>query len=81
MNPGDVHACNPIHDQPWSYHMLYLDTPWLTDLQYQLGVQYRPGLPAIRPRPHAGTGLYHGLLDLYRTLVDEQAELLQNRAR
>ena len=25
MNPGDVHACNPIDDQPWSYLMLYVD--------------------------------------------------------
>ena len=46
MNPGDVHACNPIHDEPWSYQMLYIDTPWLTDLQHQLGFStdqgYRP---------------------------------------
>lgn len=27
MNPGVVHACNPIDDQPWSYRMLYVDTP------------------------------------------------------
>ena len=80
MNPGDVHACNPIHDQPWSYHMLYLDTPWLTDLQYQLGFSTDQG---YRPfdTPHTrDTGLYHGLLDLYRTLVDEQAELLQKQS-
>ena len=80
MNPGDVHACNPIHDQPWSYHMLYLDTPWLTDLQYQLGFSTDQG---YRPfdTPHTrDTGLYHDLLDLYRTLVDEQAELLQKQS-
>ncbi|MBA1270000.1 AraC family transcriptional regulator [Pseudomonas carnis] len=80
MNPGDVHACNPIHDQPWFYHMLYLDTPWLTDLQYQLGFSTDQG---YRPfdTPHTrDTGLYHGLLDLYRTLVDEQAELLQKQS-
>ena len=80
MNPGDVHACNPIHDQPWSYYMLYLDTPWLTDLQYQLGFSTDQG---YRPfdTPHTrDTTLYHGLLDLYRTLVDEQAELLQKQS-
>src|SRR3546814_13024664 len=37
MNPGDVHACNPINDQPWSYVMLYVDTQWLTDLQRRIG--------------------------------------------
>ena len=40
MNPGDVHACNPIDNQPWSYLMLYVDTPWLTDLQHQLGFSH-----------------------------------------
>ena len=80
MNPGDVHACNPIHDQPWSYYMLYLDTPWLTDLQYQLGFSTDQG---YRPfdTPHTrDTALYHGLLELYRTLVDDQAELLQKQS-
>jgi hypothetical protein len=37
INPEDVHACNPIDDQPWSYHMLYVDVPWLVDLQHELG--------------------------------------------
>src|SRR5690242_16455624 len=23
INPGDVHACNPIDEQPWSYRMFY----------------------------------------------------------
>ena len=60
--------------------MIYLDTPWLTDLQYQLGFSTDQG---YRPfdTPHTrDTGLYHGLLDLYRTLVDEQAELLQKQS-
>ena len=80
MTPGDVHACNPIHDQPWSSYLLYLDTPGLTDLQYQLGFSTDQG---YRPfdTPHTrDTTLYHGLLDLYRTLVDEQAELLQKQS-
>src|SRR5690606_9526094 len=29
MNPGDVHACNPIDGQPWAYRMLYVDALWL----------------------------------------------------
>lgn len=80
MNPGDVHACNPIDNEPWSYQMLYIDTPWLTDLQYQLGFStdqgYRPfDTPYVRdPR------LYRGLLELYRILVDTQAEHLQKQS-
>src|SRR6187549_3226668 len=37
MNPEDVHACNPIDDEPWSYCMWYVQLPWLTDLQHSLG--------------------------------------------
>jgi hypothetical protein len=33
MNPGDVHACNPVNDEPWSYRMLYFDVPWLCETQ------------------------------------------------
>ncbi|MDF2793389.1 MAG: AraC family transcriptional regulator [Pseudomonas orientalis] len=80
MNPGDVHACNPIENEHWSYHMLYLDTPWLTDLQHQLGfttdLGYRPfNTPHTRDR-----SLYNGLLALYRVLVDERAELLHKQS-
>ncbi|MBC3248424.1 AraC family transcriptional regulator [Pseudomonas lurida] len=80
MNPGDVHACNPIANEPWSYQMVYVDTPWLTDLQHQLGfstdVGYRPfNTPYTRDAV-----LYEGLLELYRILVDEQAEHLQKQS-
>lgn len=36
MNPGDVHACNPVADHAWSYRMLYLDSAWLAKLQADL---------------------------------------------
>ena len=80
MNPGDVNACNPIANEPWSYQMVYVDTPWLTDLQHQLGfstdVGYRPfNTPYTRDAV-----LYEGLLELYRLLVDEQAEHLQKQS-
>ncbi|TFY93054.1 AraC family transcriptional regulator [Pseudomonas nabeulensis] len=80
MNPGDVHACNPIKDELWSYQMLYIDTPWLTELQHQLGFStdqgYRPfGTPYTRDGV-----LYSGLLELYRILVDEHAEHLQKQS-
>lgn len=38
MNPNKVHACNPVADQPWSYFMLYVDTPWLTRLRCDAGL-------------------------------------------
>jgi AraC-like DNA-binding protein len=80
MNPGDVHACNPIRNEAWSYQMLYIDTPWLTELQHQLGFStdqgYRPfDIPYVRDE-----ALYTGLLELYRVLVDTQAEHLHKQS-
>mgnify|MGYP006202963229 CR=1 FL=1 len=44
MNPEEVHACNPIAAQPWSYLMFYLDTDWLRSQQEEagLGSEFRP---------------------------------------
>ncbi|MBN2991961.1 AraC family transcriptional regulator [Pseudomonas cedrina subsp. fulgida] len=80
MNPGDVHACNPIANEAWSYQMLYLDTDWLTDLQYQLGFSTDQGYRPFSTPYTQDAVLYHGLLGLYRILVDEQAEHLQKQS-
>ncbi|MBW4971741.1 hypothetical protein KZY98_14880, partial [Croceibacter atlanticus] len=74
------HACNPIYDQPWSYHMLYLDTPWLTDLQYQLGFSTDQGYRPFNTPHTRDSVLYNGLIELYALLLDEQAELLQKQS-
>ncbi|WKL52157.1 AraC family transcriptional regulator [Pseudomonas kielensis] len=80
MNPGDVHACNPIDDQPWSYLMLYVDTPWLTDLQHQLGfaaeLDYRP----FACTHTTDRTLFDGLNQLYELLLDAQASTLQKHS-
>lgn len=64
MNPGDVHACNPIADQPWSYHMLYVDTPWLAGLQAELGLSANQDFHGFQLRLSEDPGLYRGLLQL-----------------
>ncbi len=61
MNPGVVHACNPIADQPWSYLMLYVDMPWLRD----------QGFEPLAPTLSSSPVLYRDLLALYRCLTDE----------
>jgi len=74
MNPGDVHACNPIDDQPWSYIMFYVDAQWLGRVQQACGVEgFRP-IPAIHSTDPA---LFSGLLGLHRTLIDPTLESLQ----
>ena len=80
MNPGDVHACNPIANEQWSYQMLYIDTPWLTELQYQLGFSTDQGYRPFDTPYTRDPLLYRGLLELYRIVVDEQAEHLQKQS-
>lgn len=74
MNPGDVHACNPIDDQPWSYIMLYVDAQWLGRVQQACGVEGFRAVPAISS---TDPQLFKGLLDLHRTLIDPALDSLE----
>eukprot|EP01132_Coremiostelium_polycephalum_P021877 gene21877-25967_t len=74
MNPGDVHACNPIDDLPWSYHMLYIDTAWLTDLQHQLGFSKDQDFRPFTATHTTDVALYRGLNELYEVLVNHKLE-------
>jgi AraC-like DNA-binding protein len=80
MNPGDVHACNPIDDQPWSYLMLYVDAAWLTDLQHQLGFSDDLAFRrfAVTHKPDAD--LFDGLKSLYEVLIDQQQDVLRKHS-
>ncbi|VVO00068.1 AraC family transcriptional regulator [Pseudomonas fluorescens] len=80
MNPGDVHACNPIDNQPWSYLMLYVDTPWLTDLQHQLGFSHDLAFRRFSITHNRDTLLYDGLKALYEVLVDQQQDVLRKHS-
>ncbi|MDN4543791.1 AraC family transcriptional regulator [Pseudomonas sp. C32] len=80
MNPGDVHACNPIDDQPWSYVMLYVDTPWLTDLQHQLGFSDDLAFRRFSVTHTRDASLFAGLNDLYEVLVDPQQDVLRKQS-
>lgn len=70
MNPGAVHACNPLDEQPWAYHMLYLDAPWLAALQGRLGMGDGKRLVPLAPLLSTDRGLFDGLVQLYAWLVD-----------
>lgn len=76
MNPGEVHACNPIDDQPWSYLMLYVETPWLTDLQHQLGFSAELEFRRFTDTHLNDAHLYRDLNGLYGVLVDDQQDVL-----
>ncbi|WP_191487851.1 AraC family transcriptional regulator [Pseudomonas sp. FEN] len=79
MNPGEVHACNPIDEQPWAYRMLYVETPWLTSLQHELGFSPDLNFRAFST-PHSNDPvLYQGLNSLYETLLDDDLALLEKQ--
>ncbi|KQQ56059.1 AraC family transcriptional regulator [Pseudomonas sp. Leaf127] len=74
MNPGQVHACNPIDDQPWSYIMLYVDPTWLATLQHEHegSASFQP----LAPSHSHDRALFDGLLELYAILIDADASVL-----
>ncbi|MDD0968339.1 MULTISPECIES: helix-turn-helix transcriptional regulator [Pseudomonas] len=80
MNPGDVHACNPIDDQPWSYLMLYVETPWLTDLQHQLEFSAELEFRRFADTHLNDARLFRDLNALYGVLVDEQQDVLRKQS-
>lgn len=80
MNPGEVHACNPLADQPWSYTMLYVDRAWLGSLQQQLGLSANQDLHALGTTLTTDPLLYSGLNGLGAVLLDADSERLQKQS-
>jgi AraC-like DNA-binding protein len=76
MNPGEVHACNPLANQPWSYHMLYVNTCWLADVQYEIGLNANRDFHCFHPRLSLDGGLYRGLLQLVSVCQDKTVATL-----
>lgn len=79
MNPGDVHACNPIDDDPWSYRMVYVESAWLAGLQQEWGfsanTDFRPFSATMSTEP----ALYAGFNSFYEILTDDDAEPLHKQ--
>lgn len=80
MNPGEVHACNPIDDQPWSYTMLYVERSWLGSLQQELGLSANQDLHALGTILTTDPALYRGLNRLGAALLDTGNEPLQKQS-
>jgi AraC-like DNA-binding protein len=70
MNPGEVHACNPIEDQPWSYIMLYVDAQWLASVQQACGDTQDEGFQPVAAAYSRSPELFAGLLSLYEVLTN-----------
>ncbi len=80
MNPGDVHVCNPVDREPWAYRMLYVDVPWLADLQHQLGFSHRPDFWAFSTALTTRRDLYAGFNRLYTLLTSDHEDHLRKHS-
>jgi len=79
MNPGEVHACNPIADEPWAYLMLYVDSQWLKGLQHELGLNPHQDFQPLAATHSTDPALFGGVTGLYHILIDADAPLLEKQ--
>jgi AraC-like DNA-binding protein len=80
MNPDDVHACNPVADDRWSYRMLHVDVEWLTALQHELGFSGNHAFRAFSQTMTLDPALFDGLNRLCAVLVDSDTETLRKES-
>jgi AraC-like DNA-binding protein len=80
MNPDDVHACNPVADERWSYRMLHVDVDWLTGLQHDLGFSDNHAFRAFSQTMTTDPTLFAGLNRLYAILVDDDSESMRKES-
>lgn len=69
-NPGDVHACNPVHSEAWSYKMLYVDVAWLCKTLRAATVNRHNGFAPFSTIATTQPKLYAGLSRLFYTLTN-----------
>lgn len=75
MNPEWVHACNPVNNEPWAYLMLYVDTQWLTNLRFRLGLLDEPVWQDLNCHVSESAILFSGFQYLAQQLLDATVSL------
>jgi AraC-like DNA-binding protein len=80
MNPGDVHACNPIRGEQWSYKMLYIDVPWFCEIQADASTSPSDCFRPFSTIATTQVDLYDGLNRLFDILVDSKIEHLEKQS-
>jgi AraC-like DNA-binding protein len=76
MNPGDVHACNPIDGHPWSYRMLYVNSEWLSQVQAEHGFAAGTGFRPFATTASYSSTLYPAFNALFASLIDPDGDSL-----
>ncbi|WP_404419257.1 helix-turn-helix domain-containing protein [Marinospirillum sp.] len=79
VNPHWVHACNPVEDEPWSYLMLYVDLPWLTELCFREGLLAEPVWQDLDTAKLTFPYWYQRYCDLAACLLNPEADLLHKQ--
>jgi AraC-like DNA-binding protein len=77
MNPEDVHCCNPVDNEPWSYLMLYVDAAWLANIQQELAPTRASKFQRFSTPLTTDKDLYGGLDRLYRILTSPGEDQLR----
>ena len=79
---GEMHACNPLDKDAWSYQMLYLDEAWVRAVIGEIGnasptIECRPR-PALPPeQSHAGLSAIVATLFSRADERDKEAALIE----
>jgi AraC-like DNA-binding protein len=76
MNPGAMHACNPVDEQTWSYRMVHMDAAWLGRIQCELGVDAAGGLREFGLTSTMDAVLYGHVATLCDRFADSQSDEL-----
>ena len=76
MNPGAMHACNPVDLAAWSYRMVHIDADWLLRLQQQGDGDDAGRLREIGPASTRDDGLRARLAHLCDRFADPCADTL-----
>lgn len=79
MNPGDVHACNPVRGEPWSYKMLYIDVPWLCKTEGDATMNPSRSFVPFATIATTQPALYNGLSRLFDTLTNATTAHLEKQ--
>jgi AraC-like DNA-binding protein len=76
MNPGEVHGCNPIAGEPWSYRMVYVDHAWLGRLQHAWGFSANQDFHPFAATMSTSPALYDGFNRFFDVLTGDAADPL-----
>nr|WP_241666663.1 AraC family transcriptional regulator [Jejubacter calystegiae] len=76
MNPEDVHSCNPVSGDFWSYKMLYIDISWLIKIQSMALCAQQNSLFYFSMLHIKNKIIYDAFQQFYNAIVESESTLL-----